>query len=584
MYLASRLSNKTTTAFRVKSGIWENEFQLPAYRPAPLDVTGNADPENIANAIESIGSKGQHIEGNAETKFYVVADRDRGTINAKINISFRIQDVYKDTSSNESMSVFLRRYTDERETGGNEFTFKKDYIVVPSFSPVTGQTFSERLELEFSGTEAVKKGESFALYFFTAGDYGNGLGNSGQMQVYIDQFKGSITWNEDSFFRSTTAKCLTAFNTGSRLSEIYTGKPCFESHLLSGRNDKFLKPGQQLLFSPGGWIRNLEKTEEENGVETTKEWPFEMSFDDFYKSIHAVLPVGYGIAIQGNDQKIIFEDLEYFFQRQVLVNLGKIEIKERSTAVEYCYQALKFGYLKGGNYEKPLGLDEYNTQTDTRSPLTVTDNEYSVLGPSRTDSYGVEDARRKQAQEYPDEDTPYDKDNFMIDAKRVQTSIYEVRTWQDDFEQAPTGVYSPDTAFNLNLTPGRNRQRHSFWFNSALVKLKDEAIQFLNSQGNSSLKTKKAGEAALKENQPSIPISELGNPLFEPEWINAEASFSQNILDQLTGITVINGREVNNYYGLAEFTNEKNRIERAFIFSVKVKDKFTFKLLKAYGI
>lgn len=587
IYLASKLRSDSTE-FDIKSGKWASTMDLrEAYKPMPFSVLANSDPENINTPIAGINSKGGGTYDPEAGSFFLVANRNLGRVELKIKASFRIASIDSDdVNAYENMQVRLYRYSDR-----DQFNVMPGYPIILAdignpFNAI-GQTINIDENFIFDQVSSVKEGESLAVYLYTAAAYGDtSTGNTGYMNVNVDRYSGVLDWNEDSFYPRTNAKCLTAFETGKRLSEIYTGKPCFDSHLLEGKDPVLLKDtNHQIVYSPGGWLRNLQKEEEdETGNTVTKEWPFEMSFEDFYKSQFALMPVGYGIAIHGNQQKIIFEDLRFFFQRQVLVNLGKIDVKERTTAVEYCYQSLKFGYLKGGNYEKPLGLDEYNTQTATRTPLTVTDNEYEALGPSRTDSYGAEDARRKQGKDYPDEDTPYDRDNFMFDVKTVQKGVYEVRTWSDDFEVAPSGVYSPDTAFNLNFSPGRNRQRHAYWFNNAIVKLRDQAIQFLNSQGNSSLKTKKTGESALKENQASIPIPELANPLFEPEWIQAERSFSQDILDQITGTTIIKGREVNNYYGLAEFINEKNRTERAFIFSVKIKDKFTFKLLKAYGI
>ena len=114
--------------------------------------------------------------------------------------------------------------------------------------------------------------------------------------------------------------------------------------------------------------------------------------------------------------------------------------------------------------------------------------------------------------------------------------------------------------------------------------LQNDHIQFVNSKNNSGLKTKKAGFPALKENELNVPISRFSKPLFKPEWIEAEAAFDKRLLDEILGSTLIDGRMVNNYYGLWEFLNEKNQPEYGYLFSVKSKDKFTYKLLKAHGI
>lgn len=586
IYLLSRLENPTSN-FEIKSGEWASTVDIrESFLPLPLTVAANTDPQNIQEPVPHVKSNGSYIFYPKSGAFFLVADRARGKTVLKIKSSMRISYIHTE-DYNDSAYMDVRLY---RFSGGEDFVIEKETILADIGNPlaVLDQTFTIDRSFVFDGIDSIKEGDSFAVYIRLQGAYGDtSTGNRGHMNVQFDNYTGSIAWSEDSYFEPTTAKCLTAYEAGKRQTEIYTGQPCFESYLLQGKNNAILKnDAHDIVFSNGGWIRNLKKKQED---ESLKEWPFEMSFEDFYKSIHSLLPVGYGIATKGNKQYIVLEDLKFFFQRTVAINLGKIDIKERSTAAEYCFQSLKFGYTKGGDYEKPLGLDEYNVQATWASPLTVVDNVYEAIGPSRTDSYGAEDARRMQYSDFPDEDTPYDKDTFMFDVKDIGRSdrgrgqIFSVRTWQDDFEAPPSGVYSPETAYNLNFSPGRNLRRHAYWFNNAIVKLQDLFLQYRNSQGNSELSTKKQGEAVVKENQDTIPIPDLENPLFEPEWIDAEADFSQSVMDQITGTTLIDGREVNNYYCLAEFLNEQNRPERAFIFTVKVKDKFTFKLLKAHG-
>lgn len=610
MYLPSKFSNDSKR-IDFYSGAWQGGYRT-AYYPIPLTQESNSDPDNLKEPAPLIqGEHGGHREGegnsgNPVNKLLNLADRDHGKTTMSLDLSFELIDVDAEhRPKDRSFDVVMRRYSDQSATGGYQYTFEDEVLlkqmgdplsasIPPDVNPnLKGKIQSiQDYEITFDPSEltgfnrGIKKGDSLAIFFKLRGDFATtGIDNE-SMTLTIDCKETLLKWNEDSFYKTTTTKCMTAYEVGQRLSEIFTGRQCFESYLLDGRKDTLLKTGANLVFAPGGWLRNLKREVESedrdgNTIKILENWPIEFSFEDLYKSIHALLPVGYGIATSGNTQKIVLEDMSFFFRDEVLVDLGKIDIKSRSTAVEYCFQSLKFGYDKGGNYEKPLGLDEYNIKTTSRSPLTVTDKEYSALGPSRTDSYGAEDCRRMPYEEYSDRDTPYDKDNFMFHVKGE--SVFEVRTWQDDFVAPPKGVYSPDTAFNLELSPGRNRERHGRWFTPGFYKLKDENVQFLTSEGNSQLSTQKAGEDPLKENEQEIPVPAFGKPIFEPEWIEAESAFRQEVLDQITGTTIINGREVNNYYGKAKFINEKNKEEFAYIYTVKAKGKITYKLLKAYG-
>lgn len=575
IYLLSKLES-TTGTYMFRSGEWDSgEDFREAYAPLPMEVMANSDPANIGGPIESLGEHQQNITGS-HTMFFLVADRDRGRTRIKLNATFRIDHIDEDDVSNPSFKVVFRKYTD-----GDTFTLVEEVVLEDIGNPFSqiGNTFTIDLEDEIknifsSGTDPLE-GESFTVGFFSNASYGDGLGDTGHMNIVLNNYSASLQWAEDSFFDRTNCNFMTAFEVGKRLSEIYTGSPAFESSLLT--ND-----WPDLGFTCGGWIRNLRKKTE---AEVEIDWPLTISFEQYYKSIHAIEPVGYGIVSLGNKQYIAFEKLRYFFQPYTTIRLGKVANIKRQTAAEFVFASIATGYSKGGNYEKPLGLDEYNIQANYITPVTKVDTKYEAIGESRTDSYAVEDARRMPYEDFPDQDTPYDKDNFLIDAKVFHpglTTTYEPRLWQDDFESAPTGVYSPETAFNLRLTPAYNRNRHAYWFNAATVKFPTDKVRYTNNEGNSQLQTTLIGGTPIKEND-DILISELSNPLFEPEWVEFELPFTQEVMDQLTGSTKINGQEVNNYYGMVEFLNERNQKEKAYLFTAKIKNEIKFKALKAYG-
>lgn len=574
IYLLSRLSSEGTDSFVLRSGNWDSgEDFRDSHRPAPMAVVANSDPENINNPLDVVN----HHEGYDENLagcFFLIADRDRGKTRLKINLGFTIDHISQEGAQNTSFDVFLRRY--EKVGEDNFVKLGEDVFLVNTLDPRdnSGASFSEELNLEFdpaNGT-GIKEGESFALYFRSNGRYNGEPTGNGWMDVHISNYSGSIRWEEDSNFRPTTADFITAYEAGQRFTEIYSGKPAFRSKLLT-------ETWPDLGFTCGFWLRNMKKSDEEPRTMT-------MKFEDYYKSIHAVEPVGYGIVTEGNRQYIALEKMRYFFQPYTTIRLGKVSNIKRQTASEFAYSAIDTGYTKGGGYEKPLGLDEYNIQAHYITPITKTTNRYEAYGESRADGYAVEQARRMQMEDYPDEDTPYDKDNFLIDAKVLQErrgkTDYAVRTWQDDFESAPVGVYSPDTAFNLRITPAHNRNRHAYWFNAALVKYPEDKIRYAHNEGNNELETTLIGKDPVKENE-DVLIGGLSNPIFDPEWVNFELDFSQELMDQITGTTKIGEEYINNFYGLVEYLNEENRKEKAYLFSATIKDKITIKGLKAYG-
>ncbi|MDT0646324.1 hypothetical protein RM545_06445 [Zunongwangia sp. F260] len=592
IYLLSKLGNKDIDKFTAHSGKWNSiDEDRTSFHPLPLKVIANADPENIQPPFPTYELDDRWNEPSMANMFYYKAERDMGRTRFSINTSFKL-DVTGNRINDLNLKLVFDRYIcddngDNLRLQEDGRTVLKDLGDPRSINPDELISYSspEGIELE------PKKNESFALGLLMVGQFGGGfpVRFDGWADVHYSGYNADLTVAVDSFYERTEAKALTLYEVGERLSEIYTGSPCFESSILSQGKWK------DLLATSGGLLRNLKKKVElkdEFGNVTghiQEDWPITYSWEDFYNSLHAIEPVAYGIVTEGAKQKIVLENIDYFFQRYVTVDLGEIQVEERRTASDFYYSSIVTGYTKGGNYEKPLGLDEYNTQTNWNTPITVQRNKLQLLSPSRTDSYGVEDARRRQYAVSVEEDSPYDKDNFLIDATLIQgenrstAAIFRPRLWEDDFEGIPTGVYSPKTAFNLRLTPANNLLRHSKWFNGGLYSLSDDYLRFTSSEGNSELTTQFLGQDPVKENA-DFPIEKMERPIFEPEWIKAKKPFNQNILSDIQGHTRINGKPVNNYYGMFKYIPSDTGIEeRAFMFSTKIGDEFEFKLLRVYG-
>ncbi|MDT0687830.1 hypothetical protein [Autumnicola psychrophila] len=587
IYLLSKLRNENVQEFTAHSGKWNSiDEDRTSFHPLPLNVIANADPENIQPPFPTYELDERWNEPSIANMFYYKAERDMGRTRFSINTSFKL-DVTGNRINDLNLKLVFDKYIcDDNgdnlrlQEGGR--TVLKDLGDPRSINPDELISYSslEPIELE------PKKNESFALGLLMVGQFGGGfpVRFDGWADVHYSDYNAGLTVAVDSFYQRTEAKAITLFEAGQRLSEIYTGNPCFESSILSSGKWK------NLITMPGGWLRNLAKTDEQGKL---IEWPITWSWENLYKSLNAITPVAYGVVTEGAKQKLVLENIDYFFQRVVTVDLGEIQVEERTTAAEFYYSSITTGYTKGGNYERPLGLDEYNTQGNWITPVTVTvpGNKFEVLSPSRTDSYGVEDARRRQYGESAEEDSPYDKDNFIIDAKETGSisrsdraaKFYEPKKWQDDFEQRPIGVYSPDTAFNLRLSPANNLLRHSKWFNGGLYYMPEDYVRFSSSEGNSELMTQLPGKESVKENA-DFEIRKLDRPLFEPEWVKAKLPFDQTILEKIQGHTDIEGKRMNNFYGMFKYVPSDTGIEeKAFMFKTEVKNEFDFKLLRVFG-
>lgn len=556
-----------------RSGLWQsgNDYRI-SFSPFPYKRL-TFTHEFVAEPYETLKDK-DRWEKNIGNGIIRNVPMDIPNFPVNFDWDLKVLEVFKDDVDNFSLWVVVERYS-----GGVDMVFED-------------RLFEERLPFPFKGMEEkgnhsiildMKEGDTYLIGLASRGQYGDFFGNGGIQINY--NFSGSLTIPQDSTYERTGSPFISAFDLGNRLTEIYSGKKKFLSSILQSGKWK------DLGFATGGWFRNLKKkveTTNRDGVvlETTyEEWPMAMSFDDFYKSINAVQPVGFGITSVGAKQFVRMEPIRYFFQPIVTIDLGEISELDEATAADFVFAFITTGYVKGGNYEQELGLDEFNIKSTFGSPVIKGDKKYEAISPSRGDSYAVEQARRFPYSEFAERDTPFDNDNFIIDAKLLVRSnvksYYSVRLWPDDFERKPTGVYSADTAFNLRISPANNLVRHSTMFNASLFKFKQQKLLHVNSEGNSELLTKMADKPELKEGN-DILIEDLSNPIFEAEWYNFEVPRTQKLFNALKGTTVINGEVINNYYGLVRF-KYRNQSYHGYLFTAEIKNTITFKLIKAYG-
>lgn len=122
--------------------------------------------------------------------------------------------------------------------------------------------------------------------------------------------------------------------------------------------------------------------------------------------------------------------------------------------------------------------------------------------------------------------------------------------------------------------------RHSWWFSGGFKKYATDYVRYGSSVANSQLKTKLIGKPKYAENG-NIVNSELSRARFFPEWIEFEHLVDFDIAQQLEGTSTILGKKTPNFYGLIEFTNEKNEIEKGYLFSVKPNGNGQWKILKS---
>ena len=400
--------------------------------------------------------------------------------------------------------------------------------------------------------------------------------NSGVANAQIRYYPKPITINisEDSTFSDTPTKAVRFHEVGEKLMQIITGKKkAFYSEFFGRKDLGYANNGDfaNVAFSLGFWIRQF----------FDKNLQFSLS--DYLETANAIFNTGYGIEMINGKETLVLEDLKYFFQEEIGIVLpNQVSNVEREVATEFYNSSIEVGYEKPDGdilYQEAMGLDEYNGKRGFTQPITRVDTTFKKISKARADRYGIEFARRKPKESFPEQDTRYDSSAFLFDLID-EIGQFRERLWQDDYETAPTGVYSPETATNLRLTPFRNLERHGWFFGSGLQKFQTDKIRFSNSTLKSKLTTKKTSEVARSENG-DILVSDLKRPRFIPEWVAFDYKVDFAINEMVYGKTNANGRMIPNYYFKIQFINELGLTEYGYLFELKPNKEGKWKILTA---
>lgn len=559
----------TTDVFRRLNNNWGD-----ASIPVPISLVSQNDPL-LHNPIPSMYD-GENVFTNKPDlshTFFGINERDK-TITYNFSGSFTVKNTgHARIGANAVVRLMLSVYGN-----GSNYDHKQDYILWNDPSPkdkyaTKTATFNENIVLN------LVEGDSLVLRYYTGADNGNATARGIFKHNFYD-LNISMTTKEDSYYEKSSAKMILAHDFGDRLVEILTSrKDAFYSEYLGRQDLGYLTDGEAAYkgYSCGHWLRGFDKEPEDDD---NRYKPFTTTLKDFLEDLMVTENVGIGIEKFGFKERLVVRPLEEFYPNYVTVKLPyQVSKVKRKVSKKHYYSSVKIGCAKGWENEEAMGLDEYNTQSNFTSPIVRIKNVFEKITKYIYAPYASEFIRRKPKSEYPTEDHSNDKEIFAFALKK-EDEEYKLRKWQDDLEQEPTGVYSPDTAYNFKYSPVNILFRHGWVLATSFTKNLTNYLSFGSSEGNSSLKTKFIGQSERSENS-DILCSDLGTPRYLPESVEFEHIFDYDIKEQIEGKTIINGKEILNIYGLIEFINEKGEKERGRLQSLKPNGAGKWTLLKA---
>jgi hypothetical protein len=456
------------------------------------------------------------------------------------------------------VEVELRLYKYKFISDSEPFRFVElNVLKTLNYNNIDGET--QTVNETFAINQPVDIDETLVFTFFLSG-----FANPGNTVIWdITQRNFKIEITQRSIFPSTSFKGLTIKKAGERLSKIITGSNVFKTDYFT--NNEF----KDVLITSGKKIRNFPDS-------------VELSLKHLFESCASVFNCYYGVETINEQERLVLEPLDYFFRPDILLDLGRVSDVIEKYNEKLIFNSLNVGYKKGGDYEENQGLDEYNTDSSFTHGFRNVDTKKDFLSDIRADTIGIELTRRKQFEIFPTEDTQQDKDNFFIDCYKLSTNILGVekfryfnRRFGVDFSELPTGIFSPETAYNLRLSPINNLFRNSNYL-SYLTYFQSLKTRFVSAFRNSILVTKLIGGTARAENGDYI-NNVFKAPLFEPIEITFKYKLSDDQLSLLSGTT----DGVPNYYKLIRFEDDQQQINYGYLMSYEPKDEGTFTVLKA---
>lgn len=213
-----------------------------------------------------------------------------------------------------------------------------------------------------------------------------------------------------------------------------------------------------------------------------------MSLKEFYTDYNPVHNLGMGIDLINGESVVRCEKKKHFYSDEVLFRLKNVPNITTYLMQDYFMSEARFGYDKWET-EEVSGIDEFNTKRYYNTGIKAVDNIIEKLSTVITSGYSIELTRRKQwKDDNTNEDYKNDNERFYVCTKRTVDGSGNP-TEMDKAEKAEnytgiTGIYSPETCYNLRVSPERNKLRHNGIIAPALLKYPGRVLRFTYGEGN----------------------------------------------------------------------------------------------------
>lgn len=468
------------------------------------------------NNVTNLSSQTNPIISTSGALFWDAAGED-SIVTLTGTVTGILKDAFVSVSGGNNVEFLFRIYTDDTRTViGFDSPISGSQVFIPEGS--TGVNFSFLIDTKLGGVPpAPNIGPDAVISLICVGT------DSTQFRGFECEFTGiQFTVAQNLQFKDgTPAQGYLMFEAFQRVIQVITDKE------FSFKSDYLDRIDRGAVANGPGAFETLHSSLQIRQIPSTNP---SISLNDLFNSLNAQNNLGFGIEFDEVGQPFArLEKKAHFFSGEVILTIHSVSKIEKVVARDFIYSKIKVGYDKSAT-EEDNGLEEYNNKFEFDTIINTFENELDLVSKIRWDGYGIEKMRRLSFATNPTEDTKEDNDTFgvvVLEDGVDGNGKKKYRSAKDEAYDIVEGIFSPETAYNLDHTPGRMLRASGGLARPGLEKYLDDEISFGFAEQNEDLRSQKTGESLIIENA-NIDVKTLDTGLWIPEMYSFKSALTRD--------------------------------------------------------
>ena len=137
------------------------------------------------------------------------------------------------------------------------------------------------------------------------------------------------------------------------------------------------------------------------------------SLSTLIEGLQSIFCIGYSYEYEEGAERVVIEDMDYFFQDYEIISFDSIWDFELTPAQDLIFNTVEVGYEKYET-EEVNGADEFNSKRHYSTPIRKHENKLNLLSKLIAGGYPIEFTRQSRLKTA---DYKYDNNNFIISVK-----------------------------------------------------------------------------------------------------------------------------------------------------------------------